>query len=121
MKREGLSVALFSLFYLASGILMILEAILSTFTSFHLGILGASSIVLAFMAMKKRRETTTLLLVMFIPMVVFGAVTLYVSLLDYLIGGYRATLLAIVLAAVYLTAVAASLVYAIRDRKIFTK
>ena len=54
-------------------------------------------------------------------MVVFGAVTLYASLLDYLIGGYRATLLAIVLAAVYLTAVAASFVYAIRNRKIFTK
>lgn len=121
MKREELIVALFSLFYLASGILLVLEAIFSGFTSFHLGILGASSIVLAFMAMKKRRETITLLLVMFIPMMVFGAVTLYASLIDYLIGGYEAILLAIVLTAVYLTAVAASFIYVIRNRKIFTR
>ena len=120
MRDIGLSIALFSLFYLASGVLLLLEAILSGFASFHIGILGVLSIALSLMAMKKRREVVTLLLIMFIPMVVFGAVTLYSSLLDYLVSGYEQTLLVTALAAAYLVAVTLSFLYVVKNRNIFT-
>ncbi|MCD6530229.1 hypothetical protein J7L06_08120 [Candidatus Bathyarchaeota archaeon] len=119
MKGGG-SIAL-SLFYLVSGVMMVLEAILSGLSSFHLGILGVLSTVLALMVLKKRKAAVTLLLFTFIPMIVFGAITLYDSLLDYLIGGYRQSLLAAAFSSAYLIAVAASFIYLIKNRGSFTQ
>ena len=119
MRVNEFGIVFFAVANVLSGILMLVETVLSRFTTPHIGVLGVLSIALGFTIIKKRREAVILISLLFLPMIVFGAVTLYTSLMVYLISRYLEPLFISVFTVIYLVLAISTLIYVIKNKKNF--
>jgi len=77
LKPEHPGMLLVSLFYAIVGVVLVSILVLASFRLFHVGVLAVLNLILAYGLFKMKKWSIKLLAALFLPQVVFGAITLY--------------------------------------------
>lgn len=77
LKPERPGMLLVSLFYAVVGVALAFILVLGSFRLFHVGVLAVLNLILAYGLFEKKKWSVKLLAALFLPQVVFGAITLY--------------------------------------------
>ncbi len=120
LKVEFKGVLVFSVFYVAAGILLLPAAVL--FTIPHLGILGVLSLICSYGLIKMKKWSIFLTTVLSVSGVVFGAAMVYLSiqLLNSGIGLPLEPILFYLMLSVYMVFLLASFVYVMIRKEKFS-
>jgi len=81
LKIEQPGVLLVSLFYAIVGIALFFILALASFRPPHVGVLAVLNLILAYGVFKMKKWSVKLLAILFLPQIVFGAITLYYSII----------------------------------------
>jgi len=77
LKPERPGKLLVSLFYAVVGVALAFILVLGSFRLFHVGVLAVLNLILAYGLFRMKKWSVKLLAALFLPQVVFGAITLY--------------------------------------------
>ena len=109
---------LVSLFYAVVGVVLVSILVLASFRLFHVGVLAVLNLILAYGLFKMKKWSVKLLAALFLPQVVFGAITLY-SVMGWTLSPVWETTAFNLSLIVYVILCFVSLVYVLAKKKDF--
>ena len=110
---------LVSLFYAVVGAFLAFILVFASFRLFHVGVLAVLNLILAYGLFRMKKWSVKLLAALFLPQVVFGAVTLYFSIAEQRFSSTWETTAFNLSLIVYIVLCFISLVYVSAKRKDF--
>ncbi len=110
---------LVSLFYAVVGVVLAVILAFSSFKPPHVGVLAVLNLILAYGLFKMKKWSVKLLAALFLPQVVFGAITLYFSVMVWTSSSIWETTAFNLSLIVYVVLCFVSLVYVSAKRKDF--
>jgi len=118
LKPERPGMLLVSLFYAVVGVVLVSILVLASFRLFHIGVLAVLNLILAYGLFKMKKWSVKLLAALFLPQVVFGAITLY-SVMGWTLSPVWETTAFNLSLIVYVILCFISLVYVLAKKKDF--
>ncbi len=118
LKPEHPGMLLVSLFYAVVGVILVSILVLASFRLFHVGVLAVLNLILAYGLFEKKKWSVKLLAALFLPQVVFGAITLY-SVMGWTLSPVWETTAFNLSLIVYVILCFVSLVYVLAKKKDF--